>query len=84
MTRSARRRGTKQRRARDELQGPRQADTAGPARGFAIDGHSAARTVSPYTNHATGDYVPLIDALRDDQLELIGWLGERGYAVNFK
>jgi len=52
--------------------------------GFSIDGHSAARAVMAYTDDVADQYVPLQDALRDAQLELIGWLGQRGYAVNFK
>lgn len=52
--------------------------------GFAIDGNSATTSVVAYTEDLTGTYVPLSDALRACQLELVSWLSERGYDVEFK
>ncbi len=50
--------------------------------GFAIDGYSATKSVVAYEEQ--GQYVPLSDSLRDAQVDLVKWLAERGYAVEFK
>ncbi len=65
--------------------------------GFAIDGHSAVYAVKGYYNdehvHYPEDapasareawYVPLHDALRQEQENLIGWLKKKGYTVTFR
>lgn len=46
--------------------------------GFAIDGNSAMKAVTPY------DDFQLSDVLHNSQLDLVKWLGQRGYAVEFK
>jgi hypothetical protein len=50
--------------------------------GYAIDGHSATKSVVDYEEE--GQYVPLSEALRDAQLELVKWFGERDREVVFK
>jgi hypothetical protein len=52
------------------------------AEGFAIDGHSASKSVTDYTDDGT--YVPLSEALLDCQREIVAWFAERGFAVEFR
>ena len=46
--------------------------------GWALDGHSAVKTVIPFEDGW------LADALLSEQRELIAWLGKHGYSVEFK
>jgi hypothetical protein len=51
--------------------------------GFAIDGNSATVAARQYVD-GDGELVPLAEALRDEQVRVLEWLGERGYEVNFR
>jgi len=52
--------------------------------GFAFDGNAAVSSVSAYTDDDTGRYVPLAEALREEQRGLVEWFGTFGYEVMFK
>jgi len=47
-------------------------------RGYAFDGQSVVKSVSPTTERT------LAVALLEEQRELIAWLGQYGYTVEFK
>jgi hypothetical protein len=51
--------------------------------GFALDGNSASKSVVPFHTQ-NGNYVPLMEALHEEQQALVLWLGERGHTVRFR
>jgi hypothetical protein len=53
--------------------------------GFAVDGNSYIMDTAAYWMEDTPDhrYVPLAEALRDTQMDIIRFLGEYGYEVTF-
>jgi hypothetical protein len=51
--------------------------------GFAIDGHSATKSVAAYTDDEEAD-VSVSDALLAEERHIVKWFSEIGYKVNFQ
>jgi hypothetical protein len=51
-------------------------------KGFAIDGNEAVVCVMPRLD--AGNFIPLMEALLDEEKALVAWLDEYGYDVEFK
>ena len=52
-------------------------------RGYAIDGNRVLKQVEGFFDVRSGEGVRLADALRDEQLALMAWLGKLGFSVVF-
>ena len=51
--------------------------------GFAIDGNSASSGVKAYFDDVVRETISLTEALHDEQVDLVKWLKEKGYDVEF-
>ena len=51
-------------------------------RGYAIDGNQAVMDIQAYVTEG-GRFIPLADALREEQLNLLAYLREKGFSPQF-